>query len=364
MTLRDQVSVAEWLLAQCHREDAVGLVARRWVEQTAGQAKADAGEWLANLSSGANWQIPVATVKEEYETCLCLLLAGKTAETYPALFASQAYREALEQSSAKHRREPSITPDAYLRGKQFALQKALQGRKIVYLDTNHWVNLRHVVLGSRLAKPVYGEILEALNGLCQRGRIVCPVSFPLFLELMKQSDERTRLPMARLMDCFSGGICAQAPVELERLEIRQMILRAVLRESAPDLREWIWTKVGYLGGIRFPVHGSFSSEDSVFIQKVSIDAMWGLTLEHLAEMNPSTMPPSSLPGAADATNADAAWCRSANLPFDKVFEQEKAYLLHLLKDDLIQIAKEVSNEHPNRCNASAMPYEPGKGPDP
>jgi len=202
---------------------------------------------------------------------------------------------------------------------------------------------------------VYRDIFGLLDNLAKKGRILCPVSFPLFLELMKQNDEGTRFATAWLMDCFSGGVCLQYPRELQRLELRQRILQVVLGERAPDLKEWVWTKAGYLFGELLPVNKTFSQPDIDFFQKVSIDGMWTLPLEYFAEMDPSeisTLPEQQL---ADATNSDAAWYREARLSFEEVLIREKAYLVRLLKGDMAQIAREIWEEYPNHRDVSRMP---------
>ena len=74
------------------------------------------------------------------------------------------------------------------RQKHFGLLKVIEGRKLIYLDTNHWIKLRHVLLASRHLQKEYAEALPLLIDLAKKGRVLCPISFPLFLELMKQTE--------------------------------------------------------------------------------------------------------------------------------------------------------------------------------
>ncbi len=217
------------------------------------------------------------------------------------------------------------------------------------------MNLRHVFIGSRHAQGVYADIFSSLDTCAKHGIILCPISFPLFLELMKQSDPQTRLATAQLMDAFSGGVCMRFPHELEKLELRQRLLRTVLGTDAPDLKEWIWTKVGYVAGEFLPFNKTFSGADNNLIRKVSIDDMWAMSLGHFLELDDEDMSVGLEMQYATAMNADAEWYRQAKLPFQEVLAREKGYLVHRLKDDMRQIAQEIWNDYPNHRDLNKQP---------
>lgn len=161
------------------------------------------------------------------------------------------FQPALRKSFAKHGNQSDVSPSLYWREKHFALQTELQGRTLIYLDTNHWVHLRNVILNSPNELTGYREILGLLNDLVEKQRILCPVSYPLFLELMRQSDDETRLTTARLMDSYSDGVCILDASELEQMELHRLFLRLVLGEEPPVWGEWIWSKCGYLFKVDF-----------------------------------------------------------------------------------------------------------------
>jgi len=272
------INLDKWLLGQCGREDCVGELARRWLNEAAGGKIDDHEEWLTELGRIVDWSTAVLQAKKEFAIAADCLARGQSAPTLPKLFASEKYDQQLHEWFARHKAQPELSADAYLRIRHFALKKALAGRKLIYLDTNHWINLRHVLLSHRLAMPEYACILALLNDLATSGQVVCPISFPLFLELMKQTDVETRTVTADLMDGLSGGVCFQPPEELEKLELRQQMMQGVLGSEAPDLNEWIWTKVGYVGGELLPYSGKVSGPDNNLIRKVFIDGMWDISL--------------------------------------------------------------------------------------
>jgi hypothetical protein len=68
-------------------------------------------------------------------------------------------------------------------------------------------NPAHVWLQSRVALPVYEQIVDRLNRLAGRKAVPRPLSVPIFEELMTQLDARSQVATANLMDIFSQGIC-------------------------------------------------------------------------------------------------------------------------------------------------------------
>src|SRR5436190_7136912 len=165
----------------------------------------------------------------------------------PKFLESQFFTELSKKSFDIHAAMPEISPDTYFAFKHRELERELGGRKLLYLDTNHWINLRHVVLKSPSERPVYRDILRILVKFRREGRICCPISFLMFVELMKQSDPRTRLITAKLMDALSGGLCLQFRLEIGRIELRQFFLKSLVGRKQ-ELRAWVWTKVGFLAG--------------------------------------------------------------------------------------------------------------------
>ena len=83
---------------------------------------------------------------------------------------------------------------------------------------------------------------------------------------MKQSDRETRKATAELMQAFSGGVCIQVPDWLEKLELRQRAMKGLLGSEAPDLNEWIWTKVGYVAGEMLPHNEVWPEADGNFMR--------------------------------------------------------------------------------------------------
>lgn len=345
----------QWFLAQCHRKDSVGPLACFWVEEARANRASNCEVWLNALSNDPKWQSAISTAKSEYAVSVDCLKNGKSSPTFRRLFAMPEQEKVLRESSTYHRQHPEISPEIHLRQKHLGLLKALEKRTLIYFDTCHWINLLHTLLKNTKALPVYRDIFHLINNLAIDNRVLCPVSFPLFLELMKQNDETTRLSTARLMDCLSGGVCFQHPYLIQRLELRQIMLRGILRDKAPDLRDQVWTKVGFIAGEMLPFHKGFSEEDMRFLQKLSIDGMWATPLEHFAENASAELSTIHQQKFAAATNTDAEWYRTEKISFDEALLREKAFSLRSLRKDFEEIGKEIYEDYPQYRDISKLP---------
>jgi hypothetical protein len=157
--------------------------------------------------------------------------------------------------------------------------------------------------------------------------------------------------IAPLMREFCEGVCIQVPDWLETLELRQRAMKAVLGSEAPDLNEWIWTKVGYVAGEMVPHNDVWPTVEGDLIRKISIDAIWEFTLECFIENITEELPHEADRLLAEATNQDAAWYRGAKLPYHVVLAREKAYQVRRLRDVLSEIVKDLWKEYPSHRDA-------------
>ena len=108
-------------------------------------------------------------------------------------------------SIEKHRKEPHVSLDQYVRACRVGLAKSLNDRRAVYLDSRYWILLREAFLG-RETRPVIKELLELLRTQVYGGQTFCPISEAVFIELLKQEDLRTRRVTATLIDDLASAL--------------------------------------------------------------------------------------------------------------------------------------------------------------
>lgn len=244
----------------------------------------------------------------------------------------------VKESAQRHRASPDISSAAYLATKRTELAEELQGKRLIYLDTKHWVNLCHVVVQAHQQKGIYDDILHLLGTLRQKGRICCPVSAALFMELMKQNDISTRSATARTMDFLSAGVCLQNWLQLARAEFGRHVCRVFPIGLEIEVVFPIWTKIGYWAGehsVEFPMEGF---EDNAVLEKVYTDLRWEMTCEDYQIMPSWTPTPKSL---YDAWLKDAELAKSqrssANLSFQTLVQTRRRQLLEALRGEWSQL---------------------------
>ena len=108
-------------------------------------------------------------------------------------------------------------------------------KKKIYLDLKFWLELRKIVLKTNI--PVY----ERLSELVSSGKAICPVSYPMTFELLKQSDLQTRRSTAQIMSDLSQGVAFKYSIyDISALEI-QNTAHFISTGEIRDLAQFCWT---------------------------------------------------------------------------------------------------------------------------
>ncbi len=100
-------------------------------------------------------------------------------------------RERIRATFQRHRAEPGVSLDRYVRRRRLDLGKSLDGKIAIYLDTRYWIVIRDVVMGRR-GDSESTFLLAELRRLVAEHRAFCPISEVLLVELLKQTDLGTR----------------------------------------------------------------------------------------------------------------------------------------------------------------------------
>jgi hypothetical protein len=177
----------------------------------------------------------------------------------------------------------AMSIERHSRARQIELGQALSGRRKIYLDARFWVILRDVALGIS-AKPGAHELLRHLRCGVASGRLVCPISASMFLELMKQrytSDRR--IGTAQLIDELSLGTAMIPPQTLMETEICVFLLRAKGNLDLHPMQELIWTKVACVLGNVYPSLTQLSPSEELATQKAFFDYLWNYPLSDMVK---------------------------------------------------------------------------------
>ena len=195
---------------------------------------------------------------------------------YPNPLKTARFGGVIRESLAYHSKSDSLNASNYAMNKIDELASMLASRKLIYLDVCHWINLRHVWLQSPKSLPVYEKIVKRLNALAEKQEIICPLSAPIFEELMKQTDSFSRAATANLMEIFSRGICVHTFKDALCEQWRNFLLGELKSEkrsfgSLTKIGFWLPTTT-----LRQIFH---SPEIESVWEKVCIDLRWNVTLD-------------------------------------------------------------------------------------
>ena len=238
-------------------------------------------------------------------------------------------RNILEKADVEHARTPQESFVDYRKQRLQGIERVAAARRKVYLDMNFWIWLRDP---SKAPKPIEALKLRELlvNGVTD-ARLLCPVSYALFVELMKQYPIEQRLTQARLMDQLSEGIGIRNPFDTAEIEYLRLLCRhdARLKDMPIDP---VWTPIGHLITEVYGQSDGLSDELMERYRKVSFDVACATRMEHHAERM------EGMPARSATTAARINIERRRNLrgtrSFDKLFSDELDGLLDVMSPHL------------------------------
>jgi hypothetical protein len=258
----------------------------------------------------------------------------------------------FDESVRRHLATPHITLAQHRRGKIAELLKLLDGRKIIYLDTKFWVYLRQPSLSR--AQDTIREIKRLLYAGVEAGKLICPMSFPIYLELQTQPIE-LRLETAKIMDDLSLGVSLDGPEHVYGTELTRFFI-----ENSSHLRHlaWTvvtaWTKIGTLFGESYPPRGILPEPMETAMDKALFDKLWNATVTDMATLDEEPMKPTSV---AEQINEERKQFPRDGKSFQALYGDELHGLLdfnkHLIEASLRDIAGLVLN--PAQISTSTAP---------
>lgn len=242
-----------------------------------------------------------------------------------------------------HRVTPLLSPDQYRRFKNNQrAQRALSSVR-VYLDTNHWIQLRDVHRGTKENKN-YARLLQLLRQLSKSHKIAVPVSDQLVTELCNQADLATRRATASIVDELSGGVTIVGSSWRTVLEVRQWV-ESSLHKADPLPLQNVWTSLP---------HALQSHDWTPDCTDPALLAAWSKAVEdtcdilRLTDLLPSldsvTFDVSEAQALADALTANKPASDQGPATFPAMFQQEADRYLEMILPKMQQeVIKDLEN---------------------
>jgi hypothetical protein len=221
----------------------------------------------------------------------------------------------LEESDLRHRTTSEQSFDAYRRMRYDELDRMVASRRPVYLDMNFWIAIRDPKEARHPQKA--SAFLDVLRSGVRGGQVICPVSYSVFVELLKQKGDR-RIRQATLMDELSLGIGLRNPFDVAEIEYLQFFAR-----HTPYLRGRrlysVWGPIGHIIGELYPEDDEvLPTELMERCRKVILDVMWSTRLVDLIDKDP----PANPRGTAFKINIERKNYPRGGKTFERLFAEE------------------------------------------
>lgn len=255
---------------------------------------------------------------------------------------AEARRARMMESFARHRAESHVSLEQYERELRIDLGKSIEGKYRLYLDKCFWIYLRDAELGCRTDTNRL-QLLSLLRQLVRTGTAVCPISGVLFVELLKQSDLKTRRATATLIDELSLGISLASDEERIGTELAHLFHSGLKPDSCYPLDWLVWVKVPYTLGTMHPTGAPFDAETELVVQKAFLDEMWASTLVDMLDVAGDAELPAQVDFAALAQRLtqESRQHDHENRSFKQLYESEMIGAVDLYADKAVVILEQM-----------------------
>jgi hypothetical protein len=245
-----------------------------------------------------------------------------------------------------HRATPHISIDRYVKSRQVLLGRSLDSRTAIYLDTNFWINLRNVAAGT-CTDSTKVALLRLLREMTATGRVFCPTSESIFLELMKQADGKSRMETAYLIDELSLGVTLIPHDVRIATELAHFIhSHCRNRDDLYPLRHLVWTKLTNVLGLAHPASTGFDAGTELAIHKSVFDRMWTISLKEIVARIGDSMPTKSddFVGLAAKLNDGAAQHAVELRGFAQAYAAELSGTVDACGDMIMEIVSDITEK--------------------
>lgn len=187
----------------------------------------------------------------------------------------------VRESVDRHQASPEVSTERYVRSRHIELGRSVLQKLRVYLDKRYWILLRDAAFRRPSAGAAH-SLLASLRRGVGFGKIVCPISESLFVELLKQEDLATRRATAELIDELSDGVTLLIHPQRVATEIAHFFHSQAKLDVYP-LETLVWSRLSYLFGVQHPTNETYEPAEMRVIQKAFFDHMWKCSLVEIVD---------------------------------------------------------------------------------
>jgi len=154
----------------------------------------------------------------------------------------------------------------YHKNMTIELSELINKKIKIYLDTKYWVDICDVILNKKDCKDVEKIYLILKKGV-KENRLICPISYRIFKEILKQSDEDSLRQTIEIIDELSQGSILREERERLSLELFNFFYDTLNVEIDRKARENYWDFIINILGYSMPEFPTLSPKDNLLMQK-------------------------------------------------------------------------------------------------
>jgi len=220
---------------------------------------------------------------------------------------------------------------------QLLIQGKVIDKSIIFLDTKYWLLIRDSILGNPKSQTIL-EIQQTIYKLKKANKVICPLDESVFLELMKQKDDSTRLKTAQIMDSLSDGVVMVNSKDRLSSEIKHSIYFHLGKNIE---KPQIWTiPFHILGKVSEPNYITSLIQKQPSLKRSLDEKIYSMKIEDMARtQNPN--PEDILEQAAKDILRLSRENNDDIISLKRAYDIEYIGLLSEFKDIIYSIAKEL-----------------------
>ena len=246
-----------------------------------------------------------------------------------------------------HLQCPRTTFSEHVRASETQLGESIAHRESIYLDTNFWILLRDA--SRRKKGSTATTLLSLLRRAVDDGKVLCPISSALFVELMRQDSLPSRIGTAGTIDELSMGVTVVGFEERIAVEIDHLIRStANLNRNCP-LSHAVWRKLGYVLGIMNFQNAAIDPKVDSAVQKTFYDHMCTISLqEMIMTLGNEWVSEADQTSFASNMNEQIAEHAEELRSFEQAYDAEVRGVVDDVGDITLDVVRSISRERHKR----------------
>lgn len=176
-----------------------------------------------------------------------------------------------------------LEPEEYIKNRHLELGRHVCSKYRIYLDQKFWIYLRDAKYGNNNDEHQC-RLYDIIRSLVQKGLAICPISFSVYAETIRQGDKQSRIRTAQVIDELSGNVTLKPFVNLNYLEIAGFFKGMLLGKEHLYPREYLaWDHIFFFMGVPVPKSEAFDKQTNAFLQKAFYEQASQTTFTQIME---------------------------------------------------------------------------------